>query len=118
MTLPVRGTLFNQVISENTAFEFNTKFAHTKGVFHIQSTAVSGTAPTLDVDIQWQDPANNAWITLRSFSQVINDTADETIYIGHPSDTIFLPSGKLRANVTIGGTGSPSVTASLGYELA
>lgn len=75
--------------------------------FFLNVTAVSGTAPTLDVVIQTKDPVSGEWFDIVTFTQATGVTkerkADKTIDIG----------SVIRASYTIGGT-DPSFTFSLG----
>ena len=89
--------------------ELNTKHA-TKGVFHLNTTVANGTS--LDVSIEWYEPASGNWLTLFSFTQVVGVNA-QTVWWGFPGDAEHLP-GRLRAKYTVVGT---SFTFSLGGEV-
>lgn len=73
-------------------------------------TAATGTSPTLDIDVETQDPASGKWRVLTSFTQATGVT-DEMV-------TVSAPMGHaLRVSYTLGGT-TPDFTFSLGavYE--
>ena len=71
-------------------------------------TAVGGTAPTLDVVIEQQDPVSLAWFALdtpASFTQatgVTNQALD-----------VVCNALRMRAECTIGGSATPNVTFTL-----
>lgn len=115
-----RGSVFRdlQIGTTTDPVDFSAKGV-SRGIFNLTTSAQSGTAPTLDVEIQWEDPASGSWVTLAAFTQVTAGSvpSEEAVYIGHPSDSIFLPAGKLRANFTVGGSATPTITASLGFEM-
>lgn len=75
----------------------------------IEAESVSGTSPTFDVTIQ-QSPddmsipdASAVWYTLVAFTQVTTATTE--------LKTVTTPRfERLRANVTVGGTASPTAT--------
>jgi hypothetical protein len=70
-------------------------------LFQLSVTAVSGTTPTLDVDIEESLDGTN-WFTLTSFTQAVAQTVEikKTVNV----------SGYIRATWTIGGTGTPTFT--------
>lgn len=41
------------------------------GVFVLDVSAASGTTPTLDVDIEEQDPVSGAWFVVDTFAQLV-----------------------------------------------
>lgn len=98
---------------QGPSMEVDHKYA-SKGVFHLDVTAANGATPTLDVDIEWYEPASGTWLVLFSFAQAVGVTS-ETIWWGFPSDAEHLP-GRFRANWAIGGT-TPDFTFSLGGDI-
>jgi hypothetical protein len=78
---------------------------------YLDVTAVSGTNPTLDIDIEAKDPVSGKVFALKSFAQATGVTT-EAVWLGLPADTVF-PTPYMRANVTIGGTDTPTFTFSL-----
>lgn len=91
------------------------------GVFYINVSTVSGTAPTLGVTIQGQDPVSGQWVNIGSTANIT--AAGLTVLSIHPSLTAaanvaiatMLPR-TLRAIWAIGGT-TPSFTFSVGAAL-
>ena len=66
--------------------------------FGLKGVAVSGTTPTMDVDIETSFDGGTTWVVLDSFVQV-------TVFSGGQIITPALPPGALvRAVVTFGGT--------------
>lgn len=85
---------------------------------YLDLTVVSGTSPTLDIDVEVKDPSSGKYFTLASFpQQTAAGTAKLTIYpgINHAANTYeSKPLARIyRAKWTIAGT-SPSFTFSLG----
>jgi hypothetical protein len=74
--------------------------------FVLDASAVSGTSPTADVDIEVLDEASGVWFVLASFTQVTGVTQERLA-------AASVPEGRLRANWTIGGTATPTVTFSV-----
>lgn len=77
-------------------------------------TSVSGTSPTLDIDVEAKDPASGKYFTLKSFTQITGATS-EALFIGTGADTVF-PTRQYRLNFTTGGT-TPSFTLTVGYAV-
>lgn len=77
--------------------------------FVLDVTAQSGTAPTLDVDIEGYDPTSNKWVVLGSFTQVTTTLGTSLLTL---SEIAF---ARIRAAWDIGGT-SPNYTFSLGMR--
>jgi hypothetical protein len=85
-------------------------------IFTLVCTAQSGTSPTLDVDIEGYDLASATWFTLFSFTQSTTATTSETKCLGDGAGTMLLPD-QIRAKSTVGGTGTPTKTFSIGLIL-
>ena len=85
-------------------------FESREGNAYLDVTAFSGTTPTLDVDVEEQDSVSGKWFVIASFTQVGEATVQETINVP------FVASDKVRVSWTIGGTGSPSYTFSVGIR--
>jgi len=73
--------------------------------FFLDVTAVSGTAPTLDVYIDIQDPVSGKWVNQDKFPQV---TATGTWAL-----SVYVRSNKYAVRWVLGGT-TPSFTFSVG----
>ena len=79
------------------------------GAFWLDVSAFSGT-PTLDLDIEEQDPESGAWASIISFTQATGVTAERVL-----SPTVGgLPAVKYRVAYVIGG-GTPDLTFSVGF---
>lgn len=77
--------------------------------FYLDVTAVSGTAPTLDVTIQEKDPASGVYFDILTFTQATGVTSQRSNYGSGPGELL----GKIiRFVATIAGT-TPSFTFSL-----
>lgn len=89
--------------------EYRELAAFKRGKFYLDVTAVSGTNPTLDVIVQEQDPISQKWTTVATFPQQTGVTP------GTPLAPIALDleGTNYRAQFTVGGTASPTVTCSL-----
>ena len=77
-----------------------------KAAFYLDCTAVSGTAPTLDVIIEGKAVGSNNWYTIGTFAQLNNTTGNERIVINP------LIESEIRVSWTIGGA-TPSCTFSV-----
>lgn len=74
--------------------------------FFLNVTAASGVSPTLDVEIETQDPVSGEWFTLVTFTQataVSKEFRSATAALGE----------KIACKWTIGGGDTPSFTFSL-----
>ncbi|MCM8900625.1 hypothetical protein KVG29_05200 [Caldicoprobacter algeriensis] len=80
-----------------------------EAVFFLDVTAVSGTAPTLDVKIKTKDPVSGKWFDLVNFTQVTAVTSEMKAVSG-------LLGSQIAVFYTIGGT-TPSFTFSVGAVL-
>lgn len=78
------------------------------GIIYLDITAVSGTSPTLDIDIEGYNPAGDDWHVLDSFAQKTG-TGTDFKRLTEPF------SRTLRIAYTIGGT-NPSFTFSVAGE--
>jgi hypothetical protein len=74
--------------------------------FVLRVTAVSGTNPTLDVDIEVLDEVSGLWYVLDSFTQIAAQGNERLA-------AASIPEGRMRANWTIGGTDTPTFTFSV-----
>ena len=70
-------------------------------VLELDADAVSGTDPTLDVDVEYSLDGGTNWYVLESFSQVTSTDDTETIHID--SNATHVPA-RVRAKATLGGT--------------
>lgn len=77
-------------------------------LLYLNCTAVSGTNPTLDVTYQVSPDFGETWITHTAFTQL---TAAATQLL-----KITTPGKYFRLSWTIGGTDTPTVTASIDVE--
>jgi len=80
-----------------------------EAVFFLDVTAVSGTAPTLDVKIKTKDPVSGKWFDLAAFTQATDVTSEMKAVSG-------LLGSQIAVFYTIGGT-TPSFTFSVGVVL-
>ena len=114
--------LASQVLPENDTNSADQTNKYAKGVLlFLDVTAVSGTSPTLDVKLQAKDPVTNSYVDIpgAAFSQKTGVSTDSlTVYPGvaetanrSVSDVIPLT---WRAVATVGGSVTPTATASLG----
>jgi len=72
----------------------------------IRSTAVSGTSPTLDVDVQASED-NSDWTTLGSITQITAANEERNYKLQGCGDKNYQ---YLRLSPTIGGSATPKVT--------
>jgi len=79
------------------------------GIFFIKATGVTGTDPTLDVDIITYDPITEAWYVIGSFTQIVAD-GQEAIYIPEVGEKIAIQYVK-------GGTSTPTFPIKVGAIL-
>lgn len=90
---------------------------------YLDITAASGTSPTLDGDVEVQDPVTGDWVAIpgASFAQATGISAQQLVIYPGIAETAnvsvndFL-SRTWRVNFSIGG-GTPSFTFSLGADL-
>lgn len=80
-----------------------------EGSFYLNISAVSGT-PTLDVDIEEQDPVSGAWSVRASFAQQTTTGLTRLDVTASPG----LPARNYRASWTVGGT-TPSFDFTVGF---
>jgi len=90
---------------DTSASEFDVH-NYDRAVFFLNVSAVSGTNPTLDVEIQTLDPASGEYFTLVTFTQATGVTKE----MKKVTDGL---GRRLRVVWTIGGT-NPSFTFSVG----
>jgi len=114
-----------RILTENSEKVVQVGNEDYRGVWlYLNVTAGSGTTPTLDVKLQRQEPAGDAWLDIAGavFVQATGTTTDQlTVY---PTMTAAANDvvrehigGAFRAVATIGGT-TPSFTFTLaGYLL-
>jgi len=79
------------------------------GIFFIKATSVSGTNPTLDVDIITYDPITEDWYVIGSFTQITAD-GQEAIYIPEVGEKIAIQYAKT-------GTDTPTFPIKVGAIL-
>ena len=70
------------------------------GIFFIKATGVSGTDPTLDLDIITYDPITEAWYVIGSFKQIVAD-GQQGMYIPEVGEKVAIQYVK-------GGTSTPT----------
>lgn len=100
------ATLFDGVVSVTGAGEVKTH-GGPNVVVVLDVTAVSGTSPTLDVLIEEFEPASGTYTTIDTFPQQTGVATVRRVITG--------PHGPfIRASWTLGGTGSPTVTCTIG----
>jgi len=93
--------------SSNTS-AFNNVVTRGLVAFVLDVTAKSGTTPTLDVTIEFNDMASGKWITIATFTQIGDATGNERITVA------TMPENTIRAAWVIGGTDTPTYTFSVG----
>ncbi len=117
---PREITLLTSVARTATATGSDTTNVEAKGLLlFLDITVVTGTTPTLDLDVQWKDPVASKYITIGSFAQQTGTgTLDLLIYPGTVESANRKVSHVLpvtwRLNWTIGGTATPTFTFSVG----
>jgi len=95
--------------------EFRELASFARGLFFLDITAVSGTAPTLDAVVQVQDPISQKWQTVVTFAQQ-NAVTGATTPI--TAQAIVLDGENYRAQFTVGGSATPLVTCSLAVVMS
>lgn len=116
-TIRAAGTVIN---ANGNSVDLDNTGAGVKVVVDI--TAVAGTAPTLTLIIEYKDPASGKYIALLTSAAFSTISTNELyIYPGaavvaNVSASNVLPK-TWRARWLIGGSGGPSVTASIGAVL-
>lgn len=88
--------------------EYREFASFSRAMFFLDVTAVSGTSPTLDVVVQVQDPISLKWQTVVTFAQQTAVTGTAIAL-----QTLVVDGLNYRAQFTVGGTATPTVTCSL-----
>jgi hypothetical protein len=91
---------------------YDTRLYH-QAIFVLVCTAHSGTNPTLNVDIEGYDVASGTWFTLFSFTESTTAASTEAKCLRCGAGTLLL-TDQVRAKSTVGGTGAPTKTFSIG----
>ena len=78
-----------------------------EGVFFLEVTAKSGTAPTLDVDIETYDPETDDWYKLEAFTQMTDIGKADPVKLAN------CLGQKIAISWVIGGTETPTLTFSV-----
>jgi hypothetical protein len=106
LNIPRHATLHSGVITATGAGEIKSH-GGPNVVVVLDITAVSGTAPTLDVLIEEYDPASGTYFTIDTFPQQVG--------VAKVRRTVTGPHGPfIRASWTLGGTATPTVTCTIG----
>lgn len=79
------------------------------GIFFIKATGVSGTDPTLDVDIITYDRITEDWYVIGSFTQITAD-GKQAMYIPEVGEKVAIQYAK-------GGTSTPTFPIKVGAIL-
>jgi hypothetical protein len=98
------------VTSTGTSREYGELGRFSRGTFLLDVTATAGTLPTLDVIIQGFDELANKWRTVVTFAQVTGAQVPVT----PAAQSTTLDFKVYRTQWTVGGTGGPSFTFTLG----
>lgn len=89
-----------------------------EGAFYLDVTAASGTAPTLDVDVEEQDLVSGKWFSVLSFAQASAVTQERLISPSPANNGAPAPGGlpgrRYRVSWVVGGT-TPSFDFRVGF---
>ena len=98
------------VTTTGTSREYGELAHFSRGIFLLDVTATAGTLPTLDVIVQGFDTLANKWRTVITFAQVLGAAVPVT----PAAQTANLDYQLYRTQWTVGGSGGPSFTFTLG----
>lgn len=124
----IEGTaIASAALAEGATNSEDINFGAAKGIIlFIDITANTGTTPTLTVKLQVKDPASGKYVdlagaTTTAIDATSNGTTMLTVYPGIAETANVSVSDIIsrigRVVATVGGTSSPTVTASVGYCL-
>ena len=80
------------------------------GSAYLSVTAVNGTTPTLDVNIEEFDPATGTWHVLASFAQLADAIGKERIEVDR------IDGAEIREQHVIGGSAGQEFTFAVGFQ--
>jgi len=87
-------------IAESTVNGDSTAVPQAHAVAYLDVTALTGTAPTVDTDIEGHDATSDKWFVIASFTQLVAVGKQRLITGIDP-----LPDSPIRATTVVGGTG-------------